>query len=65
MMGGGGPSYFFGSDILAKSDSFGSIKGAGIFLGWDRATIVFSTFNKHCRRLTTIYVHVEYDTFNA
>ena len=29
----GDPSDFFGSEILAKSDSFGSIKDAGIFLG--------------------------------
>ena len=28
--GGGGPSDFFGSEILAKSDLFGSMKGAGI-----------------------------------
>ena len=29
----GGPSDFFGSEILAKSDFFGSMKDAGIFLG--------------------------------
>ena len=31
--GGGGPKDFFGSDILAKRDFFGSMKDAGIFLG--------------------------------
>ena len=31
--GGGGPSNFLGSEILAKSDIFGSMKDAGIFLG--------------------------------
>ena len=29
--GGGGPSDFLGSEILAKSDFFGSMKDAGIF----------------------------------
>ena len=35
MMGGGGgsPSDYFGSEILAKSDFFQSMKDAGIFLG--------------------------------
>ena len=28
---GGGPSNFFGSEILAKSDFFGCMKDAGIF----------------------------------
>ena len=27
---------FFGSEILAKSDFFGSMKDAGIFLGGDK-----------------------------
>ena len=31
--GGGGPSDFFGSEILTKSDFFGSMKDAWIFLG--------------------------------
>ena len=31
--GGGGPSDLFGSEILAKSDLFGSMKDAEIFLG--------------------------------
>ena len=32
--GGGSPrDFFWGSEILAKSDLFGSIKDAGIFLG--------------------------------
>ena len=30
---GEGPSDFFGSEILAQSDFFGSMKYAGIFLG--------------------------------
>ena len=33
MMGGGSPSDFLGSEILAKSDFFGCMKDAGIFLG--------------------------------
>ena len=32
-VGGGGPSDFCGSEILAKSYFFGSMKDAGIFLG--------------------------------
>ena len=31
--GGEGPSEFFGSEILAKSDFFGSMKDVGISLG--------------------------------
>ena len=31
--GGGGPSDFFGSEILAKSDFFGSMKDSEILLG--------------------------------
>ena len=31
--GGGGPSNIFGSEILAKSDFFRSMKDAGIFFG--------------------------------
>ena len=31
--GRGGPSDFFGSEILAISDFFGSMKDAGIFFG--------------------------------
>ena len=31
--GGGGPSDFFGSEILAKGDFFGSMKDATIFFG--------------------------------
>ena len=34
--GGGGPSDFFGSEILAKGDYFGSMKDAGIFLGREK-----------------------------
>ena len=33
LMTGARPSDFFGSNILAKSDFFGSIKDAGIFGG--------------------------------
>ena len=40
MTGGGGggesPSDFFGSEILAQSDFFGSMKDAGIFLGREK-----------------------------
>ena len=36
MTGGGGPSDFFGSEILAKSDFVGSMKDAGIFLGREK-----------------------------
>ena len=31
--GGEGPTDFFGSEISAKSDSFGPMKDAGIFFG--------------------------------
>ena len=34
----GGPSDFCGSEILAKSDIFGSMKDAGIFLGPKKKT---------------------------
>ena len=34
--GGGGLSDFFGSEILAKSDFFGSLKCTGIFLGCEK-----------------------------
>ena len=37
----GGPKDFFGSDILAKRDSFGSVKDAGIFLGRENNTGIF------------------------
>ena len=36
--GGGGPSEFFGSEILGKGDFFGSMKYAGIFLGREKET---------------------------
>ena len=32
----GAPSDFFGSEILAKSDFLGSMKDAGIFLGYKK-----------------------------
>ena len=41
MTGGGGPKDFFGSDILAKRDFFGSMKDAGIFLGHENNTGIF------------------------
>ena len=34
----GGPSEFFGSEILGKGDFFGSMKDAGIFLGREKET---------------------------
>ena len=40
-MGGWVQSDFFGFDILAKSDSFGSIKDAGIFLGMIKKVVIF------------------------
>ena len=39
--GGGGPNVFFGSDILAKRDFFGSMKDAGIFLGRENNRGIF------------------------
>ena len=36
--GGGGPSDIFGSEILAKSDFFGSMKDPGRFLGREKKT---------------------------
>ena len=39
--GGGGPKDFFGSDILAKRDSFGSMKDAGIFWGRENNPGIF------------------------
>ena len=38
---GGGPKDFFGSDILAKRDFFGSMKDAGIFLSRENNTGMF------------------------
>ena len=34
----GGPNDFFGSEILAKGDFFGSMKDARIFLGCEKKT---------------------------
>ena len=44
MTGGGGgvPSDFFGSDILAKGEFFGSMKDAEIFLGRKKKEGFFS-----------------------
>ena len=39
--GGGGPKDFFGSDILAKRDFFGSMKDARIFWGRKNNTGIF------------------------
>ena len=41
MTGGGGPSDFLGSEILAKSDFLGSMKNAEIFLGREKKTGIF------------------------
>ena len=42
MTGGGGvPSDFFGSEILAKGDFFGSMKDAGIFWGCEKNGGIF------------------------
>ena len=38
---GGGQSDFFGSEILARSDLFGSMKDAGIFLGCKKKRGIF------------------------
>ena len=38
---GGGPRIFFGFDILAERDFFGSMKDAMIFLGCKRTTGIF------------------------
>ena len=38
---GWGPKDFFGSDILAKRDFFGSMKDAGIFLDRENNTGIF------------------------
>ena len=42
LMRGGGPKDFFRSDILAKRDFFGSMKDAGISLGRENNTGIFS-----------------------
>ena len=39
--GGGGPSDFFGSEILAQSDFFGSMKDTGIFLGLEKKSFLY------------------------
>ena len=36
LMTGGGPSDFFGSEILAKNNFFGSMKDAGTVLGREK-----------------------------
>ena len=41
MTGGGGSKGFFGSDILAKRDFFGSMKDARIFLCRENNTGIF------------------------
>ena len=47
--GGGGPSDFFGSEILAKSDFFGSVKDARIFLGHEKKNGIFLGWEKELR----------------
>ena len=47
--GGGGPSDFFGSEILAKSDFFGSVKDARIFLGREKKNGIFLGWEKELR----------------
>ena len=44
--GGGVPSDFFGSEILAKSDFLGSMKDAGIFFGREKKTDGFLGLRK-------------------
>ena len=46
---GGGPSDFFGSKILAKSDFLGSMKDAGIFLGREKKQGYFWVAKKGLR----------------
>ena len=46
MMGGGDLSDFLGFEILAKSDSFGSMKDTGIFLGCEKRIKEFFGFAK-------------------
>ena len=41
MMGGGGPSDFFESEILARSNLFGSMKDARIFWGQEKKRGIF------------------------
>ena len=47
--GGGGPSDFFGSEILAKSDFLGSMKEAGIFIGPEKTEGIFWVAKKGLR----------------
>ena len=42
----GGPSDFLGSEILAQSDFFGSMKDAGIFLGREKNGGIFLELRK-------------------
>ena len=50
MAGGGGQSEFFGSKILAKSDFFGSMKDARIFLGYKKTRPIFGGCEKRTDR---------------
>ena len=51
--GGGGSKDFFGSDILAKKDFFGSMKDAGIFLGGENNRgIFFGIFHQLKSKIT-------------
>ena len=47
--GGGGPSDFFESEILARSNLFGSIKDAGIFWGREKKEGFFWVAKKGLR----------------
>ena len=47
--GGGDPSDFFGSEILAKSDFLGSMKDAGIFLVREKKYRFFGVAKKGLR----------------
>ena len=47
--GGGCPRDFFGSEILAKSDIFGPMKDAGIFLGRGKNRGIFLGYEKRTK----------------
>ena len=48
---GGGPSDFFGSEILAKRDVLGSMKDAGIILGREKKQRFFLGYEKRTKGL--------------
>ena len=55
MMGGGGPSEFFGSEILAKSNFFGSMQDTGIFLGPEKNRGIFLGCEKRTKGFFWVY----------